>query len=109
MVPTVSQSLRLACILILAAEGISASNVTIVIELATIHLYQNQTMSIRCHIYIEEIQLQWRMYMRQCTWSALVHVMACCLFIAEPLPEKRANFIVNWNLGNKLQILIIIR
>ena len=41
-------------------------------------------------------------YMRQCTWSSLVQVMACRLFGAKPLPEPIL-LIVNRTLGNKFQ------
>ena len=34
-------------------------------------------------------------------WSALIQVMACCLFVAKPSPEPIYWLINNWTLGKK--------
>ena len=42
-------------------------------------------------------------YMRQWIGSALVQIMACCLFGAKPLSKPICWVIVNWTPGDKLQ------
>ena len=45
-------------------------------------------------------------YMRQWTGSSLVHVIACCLFGAKPLPKPMLAYYQGdlWEHGNKFQI-----